>query len=110
MVGLSRADWRRGILGIGFRAVSCHAYRSLTLLFPLKRLIPNAYIVGLLAVIWGPETMDVVEEAPRDSLDLKTLVETPFHPVFAWLAAMSAVAIALSALTKYLLERTSKRS
>ncbi len=78
---------------------------SLTFLFPLDRLIPNAYIVGLLSVLYGPETWDMVKEAPRDSLDLKTSIETPFHPRLLWLITVGLAVTSLVVLTKVFLVR-----
>ncbi len=65
---------------------------SLTFRFPLKTLSKNAYIVGLDAAIFGPDTTDYFVEGRRESLRIQRLLPLPVDSALL-IAAAAAIAV-----------------
>ena len=70
---------------------------TLTFRFPLSLLFESAYIVGLEAVIFTPgDSIDFVQERPREDLGVSSLLPLPLDPRFLFGAGMGlAVLIGL---------------
>lgn len=66
---------------------------SILLDFPFSLLAPDDYVVGLEAVIQGPDVWDIVNEMPREDLELVRLLALPFDAALLIPAVLGLAAL-----------------